>query len=271
MVPKKIHYCWFGNGEKSDLIKRCMATWKNVLPEYEIREWSEKDLEIFNDNRYVQQAYQHKKWAFVSDVFRLYALYSEGGIYLDTDVEIRKPFDEFLDLDFFIGSEKHCSSKTIGTAVIGACRHNEIIKKMLDLYKNLDFVRPDGSLDTMANTVRLVPVLKQCGASKVYTLEDIVEIDEKSKIYPINYFCCNTPESYSVHHFEGSWFDPWKLKAKISFPWFRNKRLVFYRYKNMKKDVPFEYPVKMCHKIFEYDYGVSDTRGRKILLIEEDK
>ena len=93
---------------------------EKVLPDYEIREWSEKDLFRFSDNRYVRQAYEAKKWAFVSDVFRLFALYKEGGIYLDTDVEVRKTFSPLLEGDFFIGSEKHGRFESIGTAGLGA-------------------------------------------------------------------------------------------------------------------------------------------------------
>lgn len=100
MIPKIIHYCWFGNGNKSALIQECMKTWKSVLFDYEIREWSEKDLYLFQENRYVQQAYKAKKWAFVADVFRLYAVKTFGGIYLDTDVEVRKSFNDFCSIVF---------------------------------------------------------------------------------------------------------------------------------------------------------------------------
>ena len=125
MIPKIIHYCWFGNNSKSEKINFCMETWKKILPDYTIKEWSDKDLDLFEDNPYVMEAFKAKKWAFVSDVFRLYALYSEGGVYLDTDVEIRKSFDEFLDLDFFIGAEKNKSFESIGTAVIGSNKNNK--------------------------------------------------------------------------------------------------------------------------------------------------
>ena len=96
MIPKVIHYCWFGNNEKSDKIKFCINTWKKILPDYKFRKWSEKDLDKLGNNIYIKQAYSAKKYAFVSDVFRLYALYTEGGIYLDTDVEVRKSFNQFL-------------------------------------------------------------------------------------------------------------------------------------------------------------------------------
>ena len=131
MIPKIVHYCWFGNNEKSETIKAYINTWKDVLKDYEFREWSEKDLDKLSDNIYVKEAYNAKKWAFVSDVFRLYALYTEGGIYLDTDVEVKKSFDDLLNLDFFIGSEKGKKSFNLGTAVIGASKNNQIIKDML--------------------------------------------------------------------------------------------------------------------------------------------
>lgn len=106
MIPKIIHYCWFGNAAKNDKINFCMDTWRRVLPEYKIKEWSEKDLHYLEGNKYIEQAYALKKYAFVSDVFRLFALYKDGGIYLDTDVEVRKTLNSFLENNFFIGSEK---------------------------------------------------------------------------------------------------------------------------------------------------------------------
>lgn len=169
MIPKIIHYCWFGGSPKNEKIRFCMESWKKVLPDYEIREWSEKDLFRFSDNRYVRQAYEAKKWAFVSDVFRLFALYKEGGIYLDTDVEVRKTFSPLLEGDFFIGSEKHGRFESIGTAVIGAAAGNGIIKDMLSVYENLDFIPKNRIPDLTPNTVRLVPVFQKYGIVNVYS------------------------------------------------------------------------------------------------------
>lgn len=127
MIPKIIHYCWFGNKPKPDFVKQCINSWKKYLPDYEIREWNDEDLKHCN-NLYVQEAYKAKKYAFISDYFRLYALYNRGGIYFDTDNEIFKPFDEFLNLDFFSGYENWNGYISPFTAVVGAKKGNKIIK-----------------------------------------------------------------------------------------------------------------------------------------------
>lgn len=111
MIPKIIHYCWFGGSPKNEKIRFCMESWKKVLPDYEIREWSEKDLFRFSDNRYVRQAYEAKKWAFVSDYARFWILYKHGGIYFDTDVEVLKPLDDIIEKGPFMGCEKDGDNK----------------------------------------------------------------------------------------------------------------------------------------------------------------
>ena len=96
MIPKKIHYIWFGKGEKNERVQKCLESWHKYLPDYEIIEWNEDNFDI-NFNDFTKQAYDNKKWAYVSDVARFWILYNEGGIYMDTDVEVYKPLDEFLD------------------------------------------------------------------------------------------------------------------------------------------------------------------------------
>lgn len=104
MIPKVIHYCWFGNNEMPPLIKRCIASWRKVLPDYEIKQWDESNFD-FNMAPLCREAYAAKKWAFVADYCRIYALYTEGGIYMDTDVMVMKSFDEFLKYSFFSSQE----------------------------------------------------------------------------------------------------------------------------------------------------------------------
>ena len=104
-IPKTIHYCWFGRGEKPEIVKKCIDTWKDKLSDYEIIEWNEDNFDI-NQNDYVKEAYKAKKFAFVSDYVRVYALYNYGGIYLDTDVEVFKSFDDVLDNESFWGFEQ---------------------------------------------------------------------------------------------------------------------------------------------------------------------
>lgn len=133
-IPKIIHYCWFGNNEKPYEIKKYMKTWK-ILDDYKVIEWNEKNSNL-NSSEYIKKVYSKKKWAFVSDYIRLKALYEYGGIYLDTDVEIKKKFDNLLNEKLFLGFIFDCS---IGTAVIGAVPKHPIIKELLDLYEGINY------------------------------------------------------------------------------------------------------------------------------------
>ena len=119
-IPKIIHYCWFGKNEKSDLAKKCIDSWKKKCPDYQIIEWNEENFDI-TTNEYVYEAYMNKKWAFVSDFVRIFALYNNGGIYLDTDVEILKNMDEFLCNTTFFGFE---TIDKVSTGIIGAQKGN---------------------------------------------------------------------------------------------------------------------------------------------------
>ena len=128
-IPKKIHYCWFGRGDKSRKIEECLASW-NILDNYEIVEWNEDNFDI-NCNEYVKQAYKNKKYAFVSDYARLKVLYEHGGIYLDTDIEVKKDLSDFLNNNLFLG---FMYDSLLGTAVIGASKNNRIIGELLEKY-----------------------------------------------------------------------------------------------------------------------------------------
>lgn len=266
MIPKIIHYVWVGNNEKSDKIKFCMETWKKILPDYEFREWSEKDLEKLEDCVYVKQAYNAKKYAFVSDVFRLYALYTEGGIYLDTDVEVRKSFNDFLDLDFFIGAENLGKSFNLGTAVIGAQKGNQIIKEMLSIYNKRVFVKEDKSYDMTANPILLNEIMKNYGITDdMYKSSSCIKITKNSTLFPYTYFCVDNSNSYAVHHFEGAWLDAWKLKKSFTIPLTKKYHFTINKYKNIKKGICFEYPVYMFKKFFEYNY----TNKKLLFFIEK--
>ena len=205
-IPKIIHYCWFGGNPKTELVERCIASWKKYLPDYEIREWNDNDLKNCKIP-YVQEAYKAKKWAFITDYFRLYALYNYGGIYFDSDNEVFKSFDEFLNLEFFSGYENYNGYVSPFTAVVGAKRGNKIIKDLLDEYDDIHFVNPDGSLNLYTNTCRVTDYFQRIynflppyNGNKLMTLED------KCIIYPSNIFCnYKKGVSYAVHHFNGSW------------------------------------------------------------------
>lgn len=135
MIPKIIHYCWFGGKEKPELVNIYIATWKEFCPDYKIIEWNESNFDVA-ENDYCREAYEAHKWAFVSDYVRLKVLYEYGGIYMDTDVEVVKTFDEFLHYGAFSGYE---SKDKIPTGTMGGSAKNEWIKLLLDDYDSRHF------------------------------------------------------------------------------------------------------------------------------------
>lgn len=206
MIPKIIHYCWFGHNAKSGLIKKCIDSWRKYCPDYEIVEWNEENFNI-NICKYTKEAYEANKWAFVSDYARLYALYTVGGIYLDTDVELTKNFDIFLCDKAFTGFEsKDCPI----TAVIGAEKGNNIIKELLDEYNGRSFLKPNGSYDMTTNTVSITKYM----SSKGILLNGKKQQCDGLIIYPQVMFCPNditrvwngmSSKTYAIHHFDQSW------------------------------------------------------------------
>lgn len=144
MIPKIIHYCWFGRNPKPEIIDKCLASWKKYCPDWEIREWNEENFDV-SAFPYAQEAYAAKKWAFVSDVARLYAVYECGGIYLDTDVELLQSIDGFCEYDAVFAFETELNINTgIG---FGACKHHGAVESMLKAYENRHFLKENGKLD----------------------------------------------------------------------------------------------------------------------------
>lgn len=212
MIPKIIHYCWFGGKTKPQEVENYINTWKKICPDYVIKEWNEQNFNI-NYNQYVSQAYNAKKYAFVSDVCRMYALYYEGGIYLDTDVEVINKFDSYLDNKSFLCEEQR--GRLIGTATIGAEPNMRWIKDFLTLYNNISFIQNNGKYDILPNTSRLTNFMKEYKG-------------EKPTIYPIDYFCAKdyksgkihiTPNTICIHHYAGSWVEPLKFQIIESKLW----------------------------------------------------
>lgn len=201
MIPKIIHYVWLGRGEKSEKIKKCIESWKKYLPDYEIKEWNEDNFPMeYND--FFKQAYENKKWAFASDVVRLYALYTEGGIYMDTDVEVYKPLDEFLVHQGFTGFE---DINYPVCATIGAEKGNPIIKMMLDYYDCIDFKMYDDWKDYIkfeeTSTCIYSNILSLLGIDR--TKNELQQI-KGFVVYPQSYFFTKD-EGYTYHSFTGSW------------------------------------------------------------------
>ena len=200
MIPKKIHYVWLGKGNKNERILKCIESWKKHMPDYEIIEWNETNLPKINN--FFCQAYENKKWAFASDVARLFILYNYGGIYMDTDVELYKPLDEFLNQDGFIGFEdKHYLS----TATIGSIPKNPVIKTILDLYSSIDFKKYDIWTDYIK-----YQETSPCIYTNIFELLGLErDIDKEQhikhfSIYPRNYFHTQN-EGYAYHSWNGSW------------------------------------------------------------------
>ncbi|MDQ0242552.1 hypothetical protein J2S09_000088 [Bacillus fengqiuensis] len=217
-IPKIIHYCWFGGNEKPEIVKKCIESWRGNLAHYEIKEWNEDNFDI-TGNPYVREAYEAKKFAFVSDYVRVHALYNFGGIYLDTDVEVFKSFDDFLQHDSFWGFEQE---NYIATSTIGAAMGNKLIKLFLDSYKEKTFIKEDGTHDQLTNVAIVTDILKDIGLK---TNGEYQEIDGIGVFYPQTYFspydyinCRNfiTENTYAMHHFYKSWLPPKaRLKSNV--------------------------------------------------------
>ena len=140
-IPKVIHYCWFGKNPLPELAVKCINSWKKYCPDYEIIEWNENNFDL-NSVTYVKEAYEAKKWAFITDYVRLFVLYEYGGVYMDTDVELLKPIDSFLTLDAFSGFE---SSNAVPTGIISSRKNFKFIKELLDYYNDKHFKNDDGT------------------------------------------------------------------------------------------------------------------------------
>jgi len=231
MIPKTIHYVWVGGKEKPKDIQRCMKTWKKHLKGYEIKEWNESNFDI-NSHPFVKKAYEAKKWAFVSDYIRAYAIYNEGGIYLDTDVLVLKPFDEMLEHKAFVGFE---NPNYPFTAVFGAEKGHPFVKDMLDYYDGLDieFKFEDNNTLSVSN---LLITKYNC---EIGNKEQM--LDTGIKVYPDDILCNASERCYSIHVFSGSWLDK-KNQTKRKLARFFRLRLTTHRriklynkYKNLFK------------------------------------
>lgn len=207
-MEKKIHYCWFGGKKLPRNVKKCIKTWKKILPDYEIIEWNEKNFDI-NVCPFVKEAYENKKWAFVSDYVRIYALYNEGGIYLDTDVKILKDISDITEKDMFMGYE---DSGYVGTAVIGVKeKKNKYIKEIMDYYNKLDHFYVN-SINNYANPIIITKILKQYKSeiqkNGIKVFDGNVYIYPREYFYPLSYNYAEriyTENTRMVHLFSGTW------------------------------------------------------------------
>lgn len=206
-IPKIIHYVWVGGNPKPKDIQKCMNSWKKHLEGYEIKEWNETNFDI-DSHPFCKAAYEAKKWAYVSDYIRAYAIYNEGGIYLDTDIILLNNFEPYLKHDAFVGFENDTHPFT---AVFGAKKGHPLIKKMLDYYDSLDCYNFDFKSN---NTISVSNILINdygCKLGNKYQ-----ELNDGIVVYPDYIFCNPSKDSVSIHVFTGSWLENKKsLKYKI--------------------------------------------------------
>lgn len=212
-IPKTIHYCWFGGGDLGRQGEKCINSWKKHLPDYEIICWNEDNFDVHCCS-YVEEAYEHKMWAFVSDYARIKILYEFGGVYFDTDVEIVKPLDDIISAGPFMGFETDCSKARMGTvnpglgfAVYpGSC----LLRKLLDEYNSTNLLDSAGEINQTTIVERTTNVLVRDGLSKV----DGIQVIDGIRLLPAEYM---NPKSFetgivsitnntrTIHHYDMSW------------------------------------------------------------------
>ena len=220
MIPKIIHYCWFGRSNLPSLATKCISSWKKYLPDYKLKLWNEDTFDI-SSVPFVKEAYESKKYAFVSDYVRLHALYHFGGIYMDTDVEVLRCLDDFLMLPGFSGFE---NDREVSTGIIACEKYNYWVKEQLVYYLNRKFILSNGRLDMTPNVVIISNIMEQNG----FKLENGYQVYENCMhFFPKDYFCPKTStglinltnNTFCIHHFSGSW-EP--ISAKIVKYFYRN-------------------------------------------------
>lgn len=231
MIPKKIHYCWLSGDPFPEKIQMCMDSWKKVMPDYEWKLWNTETFDVEHSVPYVKEAFANRKWAFVADYIRMYALYTEGGIYLDSDVKVLKRFDEFLCHSFFTSMEYHpfvverdnalagidiegnrltegyISGIQLQAAVMGAEMGCPFVKDVLDWYGDKHFVKPDGTLGLDVIAPQIYARLAEKYGFKYKDAEQ--QLQGGMMVYRSETFAGNereaTPGSYAIHYCENSW------------------------------------------------------------------
>jgi len=223
VIEKKIHYIWVGGNSLTQLAKKCIKSWKKYCPDYEIILWNECNFDI-SQNQFCQQAYNAKKWAFVSDYMRLKILYDHGGVYMDADVEVLKPLDEFLHHKAFSGFEQPC---VIPTGIIAAQKGNKWIKANLDWYDGATFINNMDELSMeqklkKSNVYNIMEVTQNMYPELVLnnTTQHLKDVSFYEKVF----FCplwseggvrLDITKSYTIHHFAGSWLPKKSFRLRI--------------------------------------------------------
>lgn len=216
MIPKIIHYCWFGGNPLPELAKKCINSWKEFFPDYKIKEWNENNYDI-SKIKYTMEAYNAKKYAFVSDYARFDILYQYGGVYFDTDVEVIKDMHYIIEKGAFIGIEKGDIPLVNAGLGIASPAENSIFKEILDSYKSESFIKSDGSYNLKTVVTRVSDILKNHG----FIEKDYNQNIDNITIYSSDYFCPKdfytskiliTENTCSIHHYDASWTSIYQKK-----------------------------------------------------------
>ena len=254
MIPKVIHYCWFGRNPLPEKARECIASWKKYFPDYEIKEWNEDNFDI-NACAYTREAYEAKKWAFVSDYARFKILYEQGGLYFDTDVEVIKPFDDILNKGSFMGFEKgeptaYGNDYGVNPGLgIAAEPGLPVYKEILIHYHSIRFLLEDGTQNTSTIVTYTTEVLTQHGLKNMAEIQQIAGV----RVYPPAYFCpldfhngkLNiTEETHSIHHYVASWFTKWDWALVHIGRLFSGKGMLMFRFGQL-----VALPVRLLRKI----------------------
>ena len=229
MIPKIIHYCWFGGKPLPTLAKKCIDSWRKYFPDYEICEWNESNFDV-NIIPYTAEAYKNGKYAFVSDYARFWILYHYGGVYFDTDVEVIKDMNRIIDRGNFLGKESGNGmllptgeEVTYVNPGLGCAfeKNDELLGELLALYGTMSFYKNDGNLNLKTVVSTTTELLVRHG----YVSETGIQVVKKWNIYPIDYFCPKdyftgkltfTDNTCSIHHFDASWKNrKEKFKSKV--------------------------------------------------------
>lgn len=207
MIPKRIHYCWFGGNAKSELILKCLNSWKEYAPDYEIIEWNESNFKI-SKYKYMKEAFENRRYAFVSDVARFDILHEYGGIYLDTDVELIKPISEFLQHDMFMGYDQR--GLIASGLIFGSVKGHNILAKILEYYSSHHFIMKNGR----ENLTTVVTIVSDTLTELGFELNGQKIEKEGVVLYPKTFFdpydyehqkMMITEDTHAIHYYSGSW------------------------------------------------------------------
>lgn len=231
-IPHIIHYCWFGGNPLPESARRCIASWRKYLPDYEIKEWNESNFDV-NAIPYTREAYAAKKYAFVSDYARFWVLYHHGGVYFDTDVQVLKPLEEIIAKGGFMGREAGAYMRAMGLGEgdglavnpgIGFCmeKGSPLLEEILKEYHTYSFIKPDGAMNMKTIVAYTTEHLYRHGLTHN---NDVPEQVAGVWIYPADVFCpmdhtqgnrvCITDRTVSIHLYDCSWLDKNTLSYKL--------------------------------------------------------